>query len=133
MAGSSEYLDMIFIRDLLVRCIIGIRPEEREKKQDVVININLYGDFHKAGQTDVISDALDYARLKKRLVEFCEKSSFNLIEALAERLAAICLESDLVKEVEVQLEKPTALRFARSVGIKIRRCKNKSRAIGSSL
>jgi len=123
MAGSPEQLDVIFIRDLLVRCIIGIRPEEREKKQDVLININLYGDFHRAGQTDAIADALDYAHLKKRLVDFCEKSSFNLIETLAERLAAICLESDLVKEVEVQLEKPTALRFARTVGIKIRRYK----------
>ena len=41
MARNGESLDRIHITDLLLRCIIGINPDEREKKQDVLINITL--------------------------------------------------------------------------------------------
>jgi D-erythro-7,8-dihydroneopterin triphosphate epimerase len=113
--------DTVFIRDLLVRCIVGIRPEEREKPQDVVINIDLYTDTSRAAASDDIADALDYSTLKKKVIALAEGSSFNLVERLAQSIADLCLEDRLVRGVSVTVEKPTALRFARTVGVRIYR------------
>jgi D-erythro-7,8-dihydroneopterin triphosphate epimerase len=121
MASSVDTRDTIFIRDLLVRCIVGIRPEEREKPQDVMFNINLYTDFSRAAKSDAIEDAVDYSTLKKSIIEFTERSSYNLVETLAQKVADICLSDGRVNAVEVSVEKPTALRFARTVGVRIYR------------
>ncbi len=115
--------DIIHIRDLLVRGIVGIRSDERVKKQDILINISLWADIRKAGETDQLEDSFDYADLKKRVVEFVEGASFFLIERLAAAIAEICLEEPKVCQVKIGVDKPGALRFARSVGIEIIRRK----------
>ena len=111
--------DRILISDLLVRCIIGVNDDERREKQDVVINVAMSTDLSKAGKSDRIEDAVDYRALKKRIVSLAENSQFHLVEALAEAVAEICLEHGAVSRVQVKVEKPTALRFARSVGVEI--------------
>ena len=72
-------------------------------------------------RSDQIEDALDYRALKKRVLIEAEASHFHLIEALAERIAAICLEDERVEEVELRVEKPGALRFASTVAVEITR------------
>lgn len=116
-------MDRILIRDLALRCIIGIYPEERRNKQDVVINVILSGDFAAAGRSDDIADAVNYKEIKQTIVRFVEASSFNLIETLAERIAEICLRHPKVKEATVTVDKPGALRFARSVAFEVTRRK----------
>ncbi len=113
--------DRIWIRDLALRCVIGIYPEERREKQDVVINAVLHCDMRPAAASDAIGDAVDYKRIKKRIVAFVQGSSFNLIETLADRIAAICLEDRRVSQVTVSVDKPGALRFARSVAVEVTR------------
>lgn len=116
--------DRIFIRDLALRCIIGIYPEEREKIQDVILNVEMEVDSHAAAAaTDNIEDAVDYKTITKKLIAFVEDSSFNLIETLAERCAAICLAPEKVQRVIVTIDKPGALRFARSVAVQVTRGK----------
>ena len=116
--------DRIYIRDLALRCIIGIYPEERRNKQDIVVNVILEMDYMaSAAATDDISDAVDYKEIKQNLVSLVEKSSFNLIETLAERCAEICLLPEKVCNVTVTIDKPGALRFARSVAVEIHRAK----------
>ncbi len=126
MAFEPETRDTIFIRDLLVRCIVGIRPEERRKPQDAIFNITLSADCSRAAATDNIEDAVDYSTLKKKIVEFAEASSYNLVETLAEKVAGLCLADGRVTAAEVAVEKPTALRFARTVGVRIYRERNQS-------
>ncbi len=118
-------MDRILINDLLVRCIIGVHEEERGEKQDVVINLAITTDLRKAGRSDRIEDALDYSALKKKIVAMADNSRFFLVEALAEAIADICLEDSAVSQVQVRVEKPTALRFARSVGVEITRKREK--------
>lgn len=113
--------DRLFIKDLLVRCIIGIKPEEREKKQDVMIQITLFCDLTKSCESDDIADTVDYARIKSKIVTMVEDSSFYLVEKLAQKITDICLEEKKVEKVKVRLEKPGALRFAKSVGVEINR------------
>lgn len=105
----------------MLRCVIGIRDDERREKQDVVINIALSADLTKPGQTDEVADTVDYSEIKKRIVALAEHSSFFLVEALAEAIAAICLDYPMIEQAQVTVEKPSALRFARSVGVEITR------------
>ncbi len=114
-------MDRILISDLLVRCIIGVNEDERREKQDVVINIAISTDLGKAGKSDRFEDAVDYRAIKKRIVSMAENSRFYLVEALAEAVAGTCLEHPTIAEVQVRVEKPSALRFARSVGVEITR------------
>jgi FolB domain-containing protein len=114
-------MDRILIEDLAVRCIIGVNADERREKQDVVINVALSADLSKAGRSDDFGDAVDYRSIKKRILSMAESSQFYLVEALAERVAEICLENPLVEQAQVTVEKPSALRFARSVGVEITR------------
>ncbi len=116
---AERELDKIHIRDLLIRCIVGIYDWEREKKQDVLINITLYADLKTACQTDRIEDTVDYKAIKQKVVDMVESSSYMLVERLAERVAEICLENPQVQRVKVLVDKTGALRYARSVGIEI--------------
>ena len=112
-------LDRIHIRDLGVRCIVGINPDERREKQDVILNITLYADLQSACESDRIEDTLDYRQVKKRVLAMAENSSYLLLERLAECVARVCLETRRVERVAVTVDKPGALRFARSVAVEI--------------
>ena len=114
-------MDRIRISDLLVRCILGINEKERHDKQDVVINLTLYTDLRKAGKSDRIEDTVDYRALKKCVLTMAEGSQYLLVEALAEAVAELCLAQHGVQQVDVCVEKPHALRFARSVAVEITR------------
>ena len=119
--------DRIFIRDLLVRCIVGVDEQERAGKQDVLVHLTLYTDLRQAGRTDAIEDTVDYKVLKKRILHMVQNSRFYLIEALAQKIAEECLKDSRVAHVHVVVEKPGALRFARTVGVEITRRRDVSR------
>lgn len=113
--------DQIQIHDLLLRCIVGINPEERVKKQDVIVNLTLYADMRQAGRSDDIDDAVNYKTLTKRVIDHVEQSEYFLVEKLAHTIAEIAIVEFGVRRAIVSLEKPGALRFARSVGVVIDR------------
>ena len=117
-------LDKIYITDLLLRCVIGLNDWERTQKQDVLINITLYADLSRACQSDRIEDSIDYKELKKQIIALVENSSFYLIERLADRISQICLVHHLVKAVSIRVDKPGALRYAKSVGVEIFRMRD---------
>lgn len=114
-------MDKIFIRDLALRCIIGIFPEERREKQDIVINVEMHADLRKAGRSDKLEDTVDYKAIKKAILKLVDGSSFELIESLAERMADIALADDKVQQVIVTIDKPGALRFAKASAVEIAR------------
>lgn len=113
--------DQIQIKDLLLRGIIGVNDWEREKKQDILLNLTLVADLSEAGSSDKIEDTVNYRTITKQIVAHVESSSHFTVEALAEDVAQICLGDARVKRVRVRVEKPGALRFARSVGVEIER------------
>jgi FolB domain-containing protein len=123
--SRRKVMDRIVISDLLVRCIIGVRDEERRDKQDVLINLELGVDLRNAGASDRLEDSLDYRNLNKEVVKMAEATQFNLVEALAEAIAGLCLRHPSVVDAKVRVEKPGALRFARSVGVEIVRVRGR--------
>lgn len=113
--------DKVLIRDLHLRCVIGANDWERKVRQDVLLNLELRADNRPAAASDELADAVDYKAIAKKVIALVEASSFHLVEAMAEAVAALCLENDRVRSVVVRVEKPGALRFARSVGVEIER------------
>ena len=120
MPGAS---DRIHIHDLRLRCIIGTNDWEREQAQDVLINLILETDLRTAGRSDDLADTVNYRTITKRIIAHVEGSRHHLVEALAESIAALCLDDPRVLRAEVSVEKPGALRFARSVGVTVVRAR----------
>ena len=115
-------LDKIFVRDLLVRGILGVNADERTNKQDILVNFTLWVDTRAAGSSDDIADSVNYKTVTKAIVKHIEEGQPFLVERLVAELAQLCLDiNERVQAVEMSVEKPSALRFARSVGISIYR------------
>jgi FolB domain-containing protein len=114
-------MDKTFIKDLLVRGIIGVHDGEREKPQDILINITAFTDTRRAAETDSLADCVDYSALAKKVQAYAETAARFTVEALANDLAKLCLEQRGIKKVIVRVEKPGAVRFTKSVGVEIER------------
>jgi FolB domain-containing protein len=113
--------DQIHIKNLLLRGIIGINDWEREKKQDILINITMVGDLYRAGESDNLKHSINYRTVTKKVIKHVEGNKPYTVEALAAQIAKICLKEKRVIRVRVRVEKPGALRYARSVGVDIER------------
>ncbi len=120
---TLEVLDKIYLTDIKCSCIIGINDWERVNKQEVIINICLYSDLCKPSLSDNINDAIDYRQIKKQVVDMVGQSSFKLIEALASEVVKICISHPQAYAVKVKVEKPGALRYAKTVGVELLRMK----------
>ena len=105
-------MDKIIIRDLLLRGIIGINPDERVKQQDILINMVIWADIRQAAASDAIEDAVDYKSITKRVIQHVEASSDFLVEKLVTALARIVITEFGVAPAMVRIDKPGALRFA---------------------
>jgi len=120
-------MDQIHIRDLRVRCIVGTKPEERTRRQSVIINIALGCDLRLAGRSDRLDDTVNYKRLTDCITATVAASRHQLIERMAAEIAALCLRESRVREVTVVVDKPGALRVARSAAVEIRRKRRSKR------
>lgn len=119
---TMETLDRIFIRNLLVRGIVGINPEERANRQDILVNATFWADTRAAGASDQIEDTVNYRSAAKAMIAHIESAAPQLVERLAADLVRICLDSDArIQAVELSVEKPGAVRFSESVGLTILR------------
>jgi dihydroneopterin aldolase/D-erythro-7,8-dihydroneopterin triphosphate epimerase len=122
---TAERLDRIFIGDLLVRGIVGIKPDERANRQDILINATFWADTRAPGATDCIEDTVNYRSAAKAMIAHVEAATPGLVEKLAADLVRICFETDArIHAVELTVEKPGALRFARTVGLTIYRTRD---------
>ncbi len=114
-------MDTVIIKNLVARGIIGINDWEREKRQEICINITLYADLRRAGKSDAIADCVNYRAVAKKAQAHAESAARFTVEALAADIARLCLEEPGVHKVRVRVEKPGAVRFAESVGVEIER------------
>ncbi len=118
----TDHLDQIHIRDLAVTGIIGINPSERVTPQQILINATLWADTRPAAASDRIEDAVNYRTITKAMIRHIENGEPMLVERLVQELVDLCFATEpTVREVEMTVEKPGALRHARSVGITVRR------------
>ena len=114
-------MDIIYLRDLKIECIIGIFEWERRIKQTVVLDLDMGTDIHRAAASDNIEDTLDYKAISKRLAEYVGASQFQLVETLAEKVAEVVLQEFKVAWIRVRVNKRGAVRNAVDVGVIIER------------
>lgn len=113
--------DSIHLRGLRLKCWIGVSAAECSKKQIIMADIALQRDLRKAGKSDCLEDTLDYSVIVKKLSALAASKKFCLLEALAERMAEICLAESKVKAVTVKVAKKGILSNVSSVEIEISR------------
>ena len=114
-------MDIIFLQDMKVETVIGIWEWERKIRQTVAIDLEMSADIRKAAASDKVEDTLNYKSVAKRVQAFVGESSFQLVETLAENIAAIVLDEFDVAWVRVRLNKPGAIRGSKGVGVLIER------------
>lgn len=112
-------MDKVIIKNLRARGIIGLNDWEREKPQDILINIEITADLEQAGETDDIQYSVNYRTVAKRAMKIAETAEKLTVESLAHEIAAAALLEPLAHEVRVRVEKPGAVRFADSVGVEV--------------
>lgn len=114
-------MDLIYIRNLRIDCVIGVFEWERRVRQTVAVDLDLAADIRRAAASDRLEDTVDYKAIAKRLIAFVGQSQFQLVETLAERIAGIVLDEFAVRWVRVRINKKGALRHATDVGVEIER------------
>ena len=114
-------MDTVFINDLRIETIIGIYDWERKVRQIISLDLEMGTDIQRAAETDSIEDTLNYKAVAKRLIAFVEASEFQLVETLAEKIAAIVLTEFSVPWMRLTVHKPGAVRGSRDVGVIIER------------
>ena len=117
-------MDKVIIKNLLARGIIGVNDWERTRAQNILINITIFADTRRAGETDSLEDCVNYSTMSKKLLAHAENINRLTVEALANDLAKLCLQEKGVQKVIVTVEKPGAVRFAESVGVEIERSRD---------
>lgn len=113
----------VFVRDLMVSCVIGVHRHERTGAQRVRINIDLTVAEDRRPINDRLDNVVCYEEVVNRVREIAEGGHINLVETLAEHIADSCLEDERVRRAVIRVEKLDVFADASSVGIEIERCK----------
>jgi D-erythro-7,8-dihydroneopterin triphosphate epimerase len=108
---------LIRIKNLLIRTIIGLNPEERTNRQDVVINAEIEIDLNQSVFDDHPNGIYDYKEITKAIIHLVEESKFYLLEKLTHEVLELILRDPRVIWAKVEIDKPQALRYAESVSI----------------
>ena len=103
-------MDKVIIKNLLARGIIGVNDWERNRAQNILINLTLFTDTSRAAETDHIDDCVNYSTMSKKVMAHAESANRLTVEALANDLAKICLQDKGVQRVIVRVEKSCSYR-----------------------
>ena len=116
-------MNSVFIKDLTIRCIIGLNEDERINEQDIIMNISLLVDNEGFGKKDNLDGSVDYSLLNQEIIMLVRKARSKTIEYLADQVAGLCLSKPFVNKVKLSIEKPAAIKDAKAAGVEIVRQK----------
>ncbi len=114
-------MDIIYLHDLKIDCVVGIWAWERQTTQRVVFDLDMALDVRKAAARDHIDDTVNYKAVAKRIIAFVGESKFQLVETLAEQVAELIVREFAVEWVRLRVNKKGAIRGAADVGVIIER------------
>ena len=116
----------VFVEELTLEASIGINPAERLHRQPVVIDVGLYVDVTPPLITEAIADTVSYADVVDTARRIVAAGHIDLVETLAERIAAAVLADKRVARVRVRVTKPAIIPEAKAVGVEIERQRGRS-------
>jgi len=114
-------MDIVFIKQLEVITTIGVYEWEKSLQQKLYFDLEMAFDNRPAALTDDINLALNYFSVSEMVNKFAQTHHFELIETMAERVAALIMEQFAVPWIKLTLHKPGALPKAASLGVQIER------------
>ena len=114
-------MDIIYLHDLKIDCIIGIWEWERRTTQALTLHLDIGVDVRRAAASDSIDDTLNYKAVAKRLITYVGESQFQLVETLTEKVAQLVLDEFGASWVRVKVNKKGAIRGATDVGVIVER------------
>jgi len=123
MATGLGRTRRIFLKNFETRVSIGIHDFEKQAKQRVIVNVDLYLDPDGKVERDHIGETVDYDFVRREIAGLAESSHFNLQETFCERILAICLARPGVVAARVSSEKLDVYPDCESVGFEIFRAR----------
>ncbi len=114
-------MDIIFLHDLRIDCVIGVFEWERRITQRVHVDLDMAFDIAAAAASDALEDTLSYKDVAKRITALVQEGKFNLVETMAERIAAVLADEFGVSWCRVRVNKKGAVSGAADVGVLIER------------
>jgi dihydroneopterin aldolase len=121
IADAAANLRHVFVRDLVVSCVIGVHAHEKDRTQRVRINVDLGVSEGDGAHHDRLENVVCYEDVVARIRAIVDDGHINLVETLAERIAAVCLQNPLCRTARVRVEKLDVFTDAASVGVEIER------------
>ena len=114
-------MTVIRVKDLSLRTFIGFKPHEKKHKQDVLIQLEVEVETSIVEHNDdyQADGFYDYRSMTKSVIKFVEESRFDLLEALTRKVLDEIMSNPLVKKDRVEIEKPHALRYSRTVSVEM--------------
>lgn len=124
-------MDLIHVKGLEIRCIVGIRSYERQREQPLRVDVSLGLDLSTAGRSGLIGDSVDYATVADQVTALLRFREYRLLEVAAEEATAFLFAAHPgIRQVMLRLDKPEALAGrARSAAIEMARSRG---AFGST-
>jgi len=114
-------MDKVFIKGLHIQTTIGFFQWEKEIKQTLVIDVAMGWHTAKAAENDELAKTLDYADISTAIETFANANPVDLLETLAERMAAFLMSSYHIPWLKLSIGKPGAVHNADTVGVEIER------------
>jgi len=114
-------MDIVFIKQLQVISTIGVYGWEKTVQQKLYFDLEMAFDIQSAAKNDDINQTLNYFSVSERVNQFAQQHQFELIETMAERVAALIMNEFSVSWIKLTLHKPGALPNAESLGVQIER------------
>ncbi len=110
-------MNTVYIRGLRAQAIIGVYEWERHIRQTLVLDLEMASDTARAAASDEIDHALDYAAISQQVIALVELSEYQLLETLADAVAAMIQRDFDVPWLRLRLGKPGAVPEAEDVGV----------------
>ena len=119
-----EMSDAILLEGVRLNTLIGVYPEERVRRREVIADIEIAADLRPAGISDDLEQAVDYGAITADLRKVAEEGEFFLLEAFAEKCAETILNRRGVRSVTVKISKPGVFADVARAAVRIHRTKN---------
>ena len=117
----NKKMTVIRVKDLSLRTFIGFKPHEKKHKQDVLIQLEVEVETSMVEHNDdyQAEGFYDYRSMTKSVIKLVEESRLDLLEALTRKVLDEIMSNPLVKKARVEIEKPHALRYSRTVSMEM--------------
>ena len=116
---NSTIKRTVFVKDFIIEEIIGFYKHEKEKKQKIIFNIALDIDQNSLPNEKDIKSIVDYEKITNKLENLTKSKKYNFLESLAEDSFKEIFEDKRINSVTIKIEKPEAIRNAKSVGVEV--------------